>query len=133
MPKFDKAWHEADIADELQEYKEEARLLKRWSEVSDIAYTYTRANWSGHHLALPIARSHYLLGLLYMFPKYSGRFLFFRRAGRKAGASKDIRCVRNPKKLHKLNSLVEEQQMDVDLRLLKQICRKQMKYWLLLP
>ncbi len=133
MPKFDKAWHEADMADELAEYEEETKLLKKWSEASDVVYTYTRAKWSGLDLSFPLMPYQYLLGLLYMLPKYSSRFLFFRGAGRKAGADKDIRCVRNPKKLHKLDDVVDEQNIEVSLDTLKAICKRRRKYWPLLP
>lgn len=47
MPKHDLAWHEQDVADELQELQEARGLIDRWSEYSDICYTYTRARWSG--------------------------------------------------------------------------------------
>jgi len=133
MPKFDSAWHQADMADELHEYHEEAKLIKKWSEASDVVYTYTRSRWSGHPLTFPLGKTAFCLGLIYMFPKYSGRFLFFKNAGRKAGASPDIRCVRNPKKLHKLDDIITEQQIKVDPERLKTICRKMLKRWPLLP
>lgn len=133
MPKFDKAWHESDMADELAEYHEEAKLVKKWSEASDVVYTYTRSLWSGHSLTFPLSKAAFCLGLIYMLPKYSGRFLFFRNAGRKAGATPDIRCVRNPKKLHKLDDIITEQQIRVDSERLKAVCRKMLKRWPLLP
>jgi hypothetical protein len=133
QPKFDKAWHMQDIADELGEYREESKLLKKWSELSDVVYTCTRARWSGYRLAFPLAWWQYPLGLAYMYPKYTLRFLFYRRAGRKAGASTDIRCVRNPHKLHKLDEIVDYLQIKVDKPKLHQICQHQLKHWLLLP
>lgn len=133
MPKFDKTWHENDMTDELSEYHEETSLIKKWSEASDVVYTYTRSLWSGHPLKFPLGKPAFILGLIYMFPKYSGRFLFFRRAGRKAGAAPDIRCVRNPKKLHKLDGIITGQQINVDIKQLKDICQKMLKRWPLLP
>lgn len=29
MPKYDRGWHEQDLADELAEYREEANLFKK--------------------------------------------------------------------------------------------------------
>jgi hypothetical protein len=109
------------------------KLLKKWSELSDVAYTCTRARWSGHELEFPLAKWQYPLGILYMYPKYSGRFLFYRRAGRKAGANKDIRCVRNPRKLHKLDEILAEQHIQVDRPRLHDVCQHQLKRWPLLP
>lgn len=133
MPKYDLQWHENDMADELAEYYEESRWWKRWSEMSDVAYTYTLGHWSGHNIDFPLARRHYYLGLVYMFPKYTGRFLFYRRAARKVGARTELRCVRNPKKLHKLEAVVAENKVEVDLGELKRQCEKQLRYWPLLP
>lgn len=133
MPAFDRAWHEADLADELAEYREERNWFKKWSELSDVVYTCTRSRWSGHPLEFPLPTLLFPLGIAYMLPKYTGRFLFFRRAGKKAGADKIIRCVRNPKKLHKLDEVITEQNITVDRKRLHAICQKQLRYWPLLP
>ncbi len=133
MPGFDQAWHQADMADELAEYHEERNLLKKWSELSDVVYTCTRSRWSGHAIPFPLPSWLFPAGVLYMLPKYTGRFLFYRRAGKLAGANKIIRCVRNPKKLHKLDDIIAEQNIVVDRERLKQICQKQLRYWVLLP
>ena len=47
QPKKTREWHEGDIADELQELKEAYSWLNKWSEMSDVVYTVTRARWSG--------------------------------------------------------------------------------------
>ena len=133
MPGFDRAWHEQDMADELAEYHEESKLFKKWSELSDVVYTCTRSRWSGHALKFPLAAWQFPLGVLYMFPKYTGRFLFFRHAGRLAGATPDIRCVRNPRKLHKLSAILVEQNIKVDEPRLLEICQQQLRRWPLLP
>lgn len=133
MPVFDKAWHEQDLADELAEYHEETELLKRWSELSDVVYTCTRGRWSGHPIAFPLKRPLFYLGVPYMLGKYTGRFLFYRHAGRKAGADKTVRCVRNPKKLHKLDGVMDEQHVTVDRARLRAICARQLRWWPLLP
>jgi hypothetical protein len=133
MPRHDFAWHKEDIEDELSEYNEETSWLKRWSELSDVTYTYTRAKWGGYDLEFPLKLWQLLIGLPYMYGKYTSRYLFFRRAGRKAGASKDIRCVRNPKKPEKLDKVISDQNIKVDREELAKICERQRRYWPLLP
>lgn len=44
MPKKDYYWHQADVLEELREFKEAKGLINKWSELSDVAYTYTRAH-----------------------------------------------------------------------------------------
>lgn len=133
MPGFDRAWHERDLADELAEYHEETKLFKKWSELSDVVYTCTRARWTGHPLDFPLKKWQFYLGIIYMLPKYTGRFLFYWRAGKKAGADKKIRCVRNPQKLYKLEEILTEQKIHVDKARLLSVCKKQLRYWPLLP
>ncbi len=114
MPKYDAAWHERDVAEELAEYCAASGVLARWSEVSDVVYTYTRARWSGHTAVMfPLAWHLYTAGLVYMFPKYTLRWLFFRRVARRMG-SNPITEVRNPRKLHKLRDIAERNSLDPD-------------------
>jgi hypothetical protein len=47
MPKYDEEWHRQDMADELTEYEEASGFIDTWSELSDVAYTYTRAKRNG--------------------------------------------------------------------------------------
>lgn len=131
MSKFDKAWHEEDLADEIAELNEETSILKRWSELSDVVYTCTRGKWSGHDLKFPFSIWEFYFGLMYMFPKYSGRSLFYRRAGKKLGASVEIREVRNPKKISKLYHIAEKYRLDKSE--FQAVCEAQLRYWLLLP
>lgn len=131
MPKHDKAWHEEDLADEIAELNEETSILKRWSELSDVVYTCTRGKWSGHDLKFPYSIWRFYFGLVYMFPKYSGRSLFYRRAGKKLGASVEIREVRNPKKISKLHHIAEKHKLDKSD--FQAVCEAQLRYWLLLP
>jgi len=131
MKKFDKSWHEEDLADELAEYHEETKLLKKWSELSDVVYTCTRGRWDGHDIAFPFKKWQFYVGAVYMFPKYSLRWLFFRSAGRKAGANHDLHEVRNPRKTHKLHKIAERH--DIDKKTFQHICEQQLKRWLLLP
>lgn len=131
QPVYDRAWHEADVADELQELREARGLVHRWSEMSDVVYTVTRGHWSGHNLTYPIPRRQIMLGYIYMYPKYTSRTLFFRQAGRKAGAMQPLRSVRNPHKIHKLETIARENGLDPDLFV--KICQDQLKRWPLLP
>jgi len=128
MKKYDLAWHKNDIQDELKELSEESNWLKRWSEYSDIAYTYTRARWTGYELKRPILLSRFSIGLIYMFPKYTLRWLFFRHAGRRFG--KEVHEVRNPQKINKLKFIAERNGIDPDK--FTQQCQKQLRYWPLL-
>src|SRR4051794_15827270 len=93
MPKFDRAWHERDFADEVAEYHEQTKLLRKWSELSDVVYTCTRSKWSGHQIQFPFKRWQFYVGAMYMIPKYSGRWLFFRAAGKKVGSEHEIHEV----------------------------------------
>lgn len=131
MPKYDRAWHEQDIADELKELEEAGGIIATWSELSDIVYTYTRACWSGHKtLQQPLSRSEFFLGALYMFPKYTLRWLFFRRIGSVMGAT-NITEVRNPKKTEKVGDIARRYGLDEE-KFRKESERK-LKYWPLLP
>lgn len=131
MPKRDREWHKQDMADELGEYNEEAKLIKKWSELSDVVYTCTRSAWSGHVLEFPLQRWQFALGVVYMIPKYTGRWLFFRAAGKKAGVGTVVHEVRNPQKTHKLHHIAEK--YGIDRQEFQTICEKQLRYWPLLP
>lgn len=97
MTKHDFSWHQQDIEDELSEYRQERKVFKKWSELSDIVYTYTRAKYSGHNLNFPLSFWLYPIGLIYMYPKYTLRFLFYLSAGKKIDPTIKIRAVGNPK------------------------------------
>lgn len=131
MQKYDQKWHEDDLADELAEYHEETNLIRRWSELSDVVYTCTRGRWSGHSVKFPFGITSFIVGALYMFPKYTSRWLFFRSAGRKIDASKNLHEVRNPKKTAKLHKIAERN--GLDKLAFQKVCEQQLKYWLLLP
>lgn len=113
MPKYDEAWHRQDMADELAEYHEAHGMLDTWSELSDVVYTYTRARWSGHTtIDFPFTALHYALGTIYMVPKYTLRWRFFRRLGHMFDAALHISEVRNPRKVAKLHTLAEKYHLD---------------------
>lgn len=131
MPKYSQDWHQQDINDELAELIEARGIISTWSELSDVAYTYSRGKWSGHRLNLPISFGKYYIGLIYMYPKYTLRYYFFKKAGKKIDKSIKIKEVRNPKKTHKLHTIA--QQYGLDKIQFQKTCEKQLKYWLLLP
>ncbi len=115
MPKYDEEWHRQDMADELAEYKEANGFIDTWSELSDVAYTYTRARWSGHKtVPFPLARIKLYVGILYMIPKYTLRWRFFRKLGHQFDKSLHISEVRNPKKVIKLKVIAEKYSLDPD-------------------
>jgi len=129
MKKHDRAWHEQDMKDEMAEYNEAAGLIERWSELCDVVYTCTRAHWGGFgDLKYPYARWTFFVGLIYMFPKYTLRWLFFRRVGRQFG--KVIHEVRNPQKVKKLCMIAERN--DIDPKDFQNACKRLMKYWIFL-
>lgn len=116
MPKYDEAWHRQDMADELAEYEEASGFIDTWSELSDVVYTYTRARWSGHDtIAFPFSRLSFCIGLIYMFPKYTLRWKFFRALGHEFDKNLKISEVRNPKKIAKLKNIAEKYNLDPEL------------------
>lgn len=131
QPKMDKAWHKADIADELAELQEASGYVHTWSELSDVVYTVSRAKWSGHDFEYPLTKGQIIAGFLYMYPKYSSRALFFRRAGKLCGAGEAVQSVRNPRKAHKLNTIAG--QYKIEPGQFRAACERQLKYWPLLP
>ena len=113
MPKYDLAWHKKDIADELKELEEASGLICKWSELSDVVYTYTRAKWSGHQdIEFPFNKTKFVLGSLYMFPKYSLRWKFFNRLGKGFNKDLNITEVRNPQKIEKLKDIALKYNLD---------------------
>ena len=113
MPKYDEEWHRQDMADELAEYEEASGFIDTWSELSDVAYTYTRARWSGHTtVPFPLARIKLYVGIVYMIPKYTLRWSFFRKLGHQFDENLDISEVRNPKKVKKLKTIAEKYNLD---------------------
>lgn len=131
MEKHDLAWHGADIADELMEYKQANGFIERWSETSDVVYAYTRAQWTGHSkLSFPLPRRYLTWGALYMFPKYTSRWFFFVVAGKLAKSQRIIREVRNPAKPSKLNKIAEKYNLNTER--FNVACQKLSKYWIFL-
>lgn len=131
MPKHDRSWHERDVTDELAEYQEARGWAARWSELSDVCYTVTRARWSGHPLPFPAGTGRYIWGLLYMFPKYTLRWIFFRLAARRTRPGADLRAVRNPRKVEKLRGLAEQHGLDPERFVAS--CERLLRWWPLLP
>ena len=131
MPRQNQSWHEQDLKEELAEYNESQGLIHKWSELSDVVYTCTRGRWSGHDIAFPLAKWQFALGVIYMIPKYSSRWVFFRRVGAKMHSEIPIREVRNPQKVDKLQAIAEKYSLDtVEFQAR---CRIQSRYWPLLP
>lgn len=114
MEKKTAAFHHQDLADELAEY-EEAKgqgIIARWSEMADVVYTYTRGKYDGKvdDLHFPLLWYQYLIGSLYMYPKYTLRWLYFVYIGKKFG--KVIHEVRNYKKIEKMHHIAEKYHID---------------------
>jgi len=113
LPKRDLEWHRRNILDEIAEFKEARGLINRWSELSDIVYTYTRAQWSEHEdIEFPLQKPYFYIGLFYMFPKYTLRWKFYRVLGKKFDSSLNISEVRNPMKIAKLKKIAKKYNLD---------------------
>ncbi|HEX4799130.1 MAG TPA: hypothetical protein VFV22_01190 [Candidatus Paceibacterota bacterium] len=113
MPKYDEAWHKQDMTDELAEYEGAIGFIDTWSEISDVVYTYTRAKWSGHNMIdFPLSKILLPIGILYMIPKYTLRWKFFRDIGHQFDKNLNISEVRNPKKIEKLKVIAEKYNLD---------------------
>tara|TARA_B100001964_G_scaffold192794_1_gene215657 strand:+ start:227 stop:625 length:399 start_codon:yes stop_codon:yes gene_type:complete len=131
MERHDIAWHNSDIKDELAEYYEAKGFFNKWSELSDVTYTYTRTLWGGYKdVDRPLSRLKLFAGAFYMVPKYTLRWLFFRTAGRRVGAKCVVREVRNPAKVHKLHSIADMYGLDKEC--FEEECKKLLKQWFLL-
>jgi hypothetical protein len=115
MPKYSLDWHLQDIQDEYGELLEAKGFINRWSELSDIVYTYTRARWSGYkEIKFPCSKFEFFWGSLYMFPKYTLQWKLFRKAAKKINPNSNIAEVRNPKKIHKLDDIAKRNNLDPD-------------------
>lgn len=123
-------WHKDDIADELGELNDAHGLIHRWSEYSDVVYTLTRSRWGGFTIESPLTNGQFIYGALYMFPKYTLRWLFFRRAGKKAGGKRTMHEVRNPQKVEKLAHIASKH--GIPPQKFVTICQRQLRYWPLL-
>lgn len=130
MSKKSLDWHKNDIADELKELEESTGLINYWSELSDVAYTYTRAKWSGHKIKRPIKIIPFFIGLIYMFPKYTLRWYFYYSVGKKFDKKLKITEVRNPKKSHKLREIAIRWNLDPEL--FEKEAKNKMKSWIFL-
>lgn len=131
MPKHDLEWHRKDIEDEHAEYGEALGVISKWSELSDVVYTYTRAKWSGHtDIKFPFNNIQFFIGALYMFPKYSLRWNFYNKLGKRFDKNLKITEVRNPQKIEKLDNIAKN--YNLDPQGFKSEAQKLMKYWIFL-
>ena len=131
MRKHDLAWHKQDILDETAEYYEAHGFVSRWSELSDVVYTYTRAKWGGYDdVKFPFSNFKYFLGILYMFPKFTLRWKFYNTLGKKFDKNLKLTEVRNPKKIEKLEHIAKKYNLD-PVRFRDEAV-KLMKYWIFL-
>lgn len=106
-------------------------MINKWSELSDVVYTYTRAHWSGHkNIEYPLSKISFYVGLLYMFPKYSLRWKFYRVLGKKINKNVKITEVRNPKKIEKLEHIAKKYNLDPII--FKNEAEKLIKKWIFL-
>ncbi len=132
MPKKDEDWHINDIKDETLEFYQAKGLIEKWSELSDVVYTCTRANWGGYkNIKFQFSMPMYFYGLIYMIPKYSLRWLFFKYVAKKSGSNCKIREVRNPRKAEKLKHIAKKYNLEPNIFIQK--TEETLKWWFLLP
>ena len=132
MPKRNEKWHEDDVKKELEEYREAKGFFECWSEVSDVVYTYTRAKWSGYKkIKWPLSWLLFWCGWIYMFPKFTLRWLFYFWIGRRLGAKRKVTEVRNYKKEEKLRYIARKYKLDEKAFISK--VRKLARFWIFLP
>ena len=131
MSRHDHDWHVGDVADEYEEYEESNGVVHIWSEMSDVVYTYTRGRYYDDcvNLKNPFGFFKTILGLLYMYPKYTLRWSFYRFVGNKFG--KKLSEVRNLKKEWKLDHISEKN--NISKEEFRKTVNKYKKYWLFLP
>ena len=81
-------------------------------------------------LILPINKIEYYIGLMYMFPKYTLRWRFYYILGKKIDKKLELREVRNPDKIEKLEKIAEKYKIDKDILVSESIKLK--RKWLFL-
>lgn len=126
----DLEWHQRNISEEFNELQEAQKFIERWSEYADVAFTITRARRDGYDVFRPISQLAFLYGSVYMFPKYTLRWLFFRRAGKRVNPNSRLCEVRNPKKIHKIEHIARK--YDINPKKFSDQCQQQLKHWPLL-
>jgi len=131
MNKHDYDWHMKDLQDELEEYNTARGLFHKWSELADVVYVYSRAkhNSDCKELKNPVGVFKTFIGWIYMYPKYTLRWSFYRFIGNKFG--KKISEIRNYKKEHKLKHIAEKH--GIPEKEFIALVNKYKKYWLFLP
>lgn len=79
--------------------------------------THTRAHGgSGHrNIDFPFSKVKLTIGLLYMIPKYTLRWRFFRDLGHQFNKNLHISEVRNPKKTEKLKVIAQKYNIDPEV------------------
>jgi hypothetical protein len=99
--------------------------------LSDVAFAWARARWTGHReIRRPLNLAEYLAALLYMLPKYTLRWLFFRAAGRRLDPTVRITEVCNPAKPDKVRAIAEKYGLN-PLRF-EAVCRALARHWVFL-
>lgn len=131
MSKYTRQWHVDDIKEEMEEYRNAKGIFHRWSELSDVVYTHSRAQIYGGFTDVesPLSWLSYQIGKLYMYPKYTLRWKFYRKVGREFG--KSITEVRNYKKEEKLRKIAQRYNIPEDQFI--QSCKRHARYWIFLP
>lgn len=124
-------WFRKHIRQELTELMGAERFAEKWSELADVVYAVTRAQWNGHkRIHFPLTRRAYMLGWAYMIPKHTLRWLFYRVAGRRVSPGVVMKVVRNPHRSEKLRAIAV--QYEIDPAEFERVCKNQLRWWPLL-
>ena len=132
MSRKERAWHVERMMEEVDELRRARGFFITWSEMSDVVYDYTRGRWGGYRdIRFPLPRWQFFVGVMYMIPKYTLRWLFFYMAGRRAGATMPVHEVQNPRKEEKLRRIAVRNKLDGERFAWE--CHRLMRWWPLLP
>lgn len=131
MEQKDEAWFRKHIRQELIELMEAQTVMEKWSELADVVYAVTRAKWNKHErIQFPLTKRAYAVGWVYMIPKHTSRWLFYRVAGGRVRRGVRMKVVRNPLRTEKLHAVA--QKYEVDPARFEHVCKQQLRWWPLL-
>jgi len=131
LPVYERAWHAARVHEEMEELRAARGFFNVWSEMSDVVYDFTRARWGGYRdIKWPLLWRNFFVGLLYMFPKYTLRYLFFYTVGKRLHAQRKMTEVQNPRKDEKLRRIAVRYNLKEDDFVAE--CHKLARFWPLL-
>lgn len=132
MPIESLDWYYEKLSSEITELATAPNWLMRLSEESDVLYSHSRARHDGYDLRIKNIRSFYRCHIaVYMFAKFSSRRLFYISVGKKLSPPKDMKALRNPKKVENLIGLAKKHGYNETV--FCYVAQKKLKNWPFLP